>query len=254
MKQNMSHHHRRAQVLVSLLAVPLVFSSGVALADDLSIVPAEPSITIPTLVTETVTTAGDSLLKIKATGARLIADRTHALNKLKAKIQSSKLTIEQKSTLIAKIDDRVVKLNALAGTIKTGTDASSTKQEVNSIFTDYRIFAVFIPQINFDWDILALNNYTVKLPVVFAKIQSNIDTAKAKGQDVTARQASLNKANSLLADANSKLDGLPAKVDALTPSDYPTNSQAVFQATKTTIQAVQADLKQIRSVKIKKAN
>ncbi len=238
------------KIKILLLVFVLLGVSQVALAEDTSVVPpAMPEVVVPQVANEIVPAGLDKenrLEKIKIVGARLIADRVNELNKLANKIKKDKSAVAASSTLVARIETQKTSLVALGDQIKAGTEASSTKALVKTILTDYRIFAVFIPQVHYLRAIDTLTNHINNLTGKFVKVQTNIDAAKAKGQDVTARQASLDKAKTALVEVNASLVALRAKADGLKPADYPVTSKAVFVELKAGIKDVQVKIKTVR--------
>ena len=242
--------------LLVLVALPVMAEEANTNAQvgDLSVnvvVPETPSVSVTAPVSEApekVINTTKRLSYLIARGQNLINTRLNSLNSLKAKIVASKLTAEQKESLNAKIDDRIAKLTDLAAQIKVGTDIEAVRAQVKSIFTDYRIYAVFLPQISSDRNLYTLINYADKLLTdTVVKIQARIDAAKAKGKDVAAKQAALDNAKTKLPELKIKAQELIAKADALTPVDYPTNSKTVLAAVRTGIKEIRVQLNALNS-------
>ena len=210
------------------------------------IVPAVPLGTTITAQAEGSTTLNTTkLTRIQATGAQLIKQRISSLNSLTTQINASKLGTDQKATLTASIATNISGLTSLGGQIASATDASSTKSLVQSIYTNFRIYAVFIPQIKWEKRINDLQNHIVKLGDTFAKVQANIDAAKAKGKDVSVWQASLTAAKASVATDSTQLTTLWTNVMAIKPADYPTSSKTQFATVSTGVKAVVNDLQGI---------
>jgi hypothetical protein len=180
-----------------------------------------------------------NLSKLIARGVKLIDQRVRDLTKSKTKIAKSKLTDAQKTTLTTKVDEQIAKLNDLRAKISSGTDLVEVKALVQSIYTDYRIYAVFLPKISLYEAIYGHQNYLTKLNDYLASWQTKIDQLKEKHKkDIDARQADLDKAKAIVPTIQPKLDVLMQKTNELVPSDYP----ATY---KTEIDAIRAGLKEI---------
>jgi len=234
------------KIILSLLVISLFGIGQIALAEDPGVVvPAMPQIVVPQIGNEAVPASLDKenrLDKIKKLGAKLIADRVNELNKLESKITKTKNIDASSTDLISKIETQKNGLTALGVSIQAGTEASSTKVLVKSIFTNYRIFALFIPQIHFLRAIDTLKNHIANLTERFIKVQANIDVAKTKGQNVAVRQASLDSAKAVLAGVSVSLVDLKIKAEGLKPASYPVTSKTVFAELKTGIKDAQTKI------------
>lgn len=190
--------------------------------------------------------ANKSLERMKARGMQLIKERVNALTSNKTAItQNKSLTTEQKTALSAIIDTNVTGLTALKVTIASSTDATSTKALVDSVFTNFRIYGIVIPQVRLERRIYDLQNHSVKLSDTFLKVQAKIDEYKGKGRDVTVWQKSLDDAKVKVAlDMNILATSL-TKVAALKPSDYGTSSKMVIDAVNTDLKNVAKDFNSI---------
>ena len=213
------------------------------------IVPVTPTVTVPTPTVEASTKGIDSATKLSTLitrGQQLISVRLTSLAAQKTKVTASKLTDEQKSTLIATIDANTTKLNDLLVQINAGTDLETVRAQVKSILTDYRIYGVVIAQAEQTRALLALSNHIdLLLNDTIVKIQARLDVAKAKGKDVTAKQAALDAAKAKLPEIKVTIQALIDKVNALTPADYPTTAKTVLTEVKTGTKTVRAQLLQL---------
>jgi hypothetical protein len=230
---------------IGIFALSLLFSTSVQAADDTvgnsAITP--PIVNLPATTAENTPISlnkENRLSKLIAVGTMRINERVASLNKLKSKIQSNKvLTADQKSSLAALIDQNISSLNNLLVKIKADTDIKVARADVQSIYTSFRIYAVFIPQIN---TLIALDsqaNHIVRLTDRFVQVQARIDAAKAKGKDVTARQSALDTAKATLEQIKTKLAVLMPKAQGLKPADYPTTSKTTLAELRTGIKDIQ---------------
>ncbi len=230
----------------SMVAVPTLYAMPVTTSVDTKDV-VVPLIEVPSSVysvTERTESMGvKTLSRIKARGAQLIKERINSLNQNAFAVANAKgLTADQKTAYSMFFTGKIGELNALGVQIASSTEASSTKALVSSIFTDFRIYAVVLPQVRLQKRIYELQNHTVKLSETFAKIQVKIDEEKAKGKDVSVWQKNLDDAKMIVATDTAKLSSLMTQINALKPSDYPTTSKSVIEATNSGIKSVAKDL------------
>ncbi len=183
-----------------------------------------------------------SLAKIKARGTTLIKERIAVLGSHATAINNSKtLTADQKTALDTIISTNTTGLTLLATSIASGTDATSTKVLVQSIYTNFRIYGIVIPQIKLEKRIYDLQNHVIKLSDSFIKIQARIDQYKANGKDVSVWQKSLDDAKILVANDAYKLTNLLAQASELKPADYGTTSKATIEAINQGMKSVVKD-------------
>ncbi len=199
-----------------------------------------------------------SLSRLQARGAQLIRERINSLTANKNVIQANKsLTETQKTALTTILTTNITGLTGLSAAIASSTDASSTKQLISSVYTDYRIYGIVIPQVRLEKRIYDLQNHSVKLSDLFLKVQAKIDEYKAKGKDVTAWQKNLEDAKILVATDMYALTVLRNTVSALKVSDYGTTSVAVIDSANKEIKRISHDFntiaKNLNKVKTLKA-
>ena len=230
------------------VAVPTLYTQAVTTSAPITTSPTETTVVIPSLSIPSSVEPGNerleivntkNLTKLKSRGAQLIKERVNSLNQNAEAISKSKnLTEEQKSSFSLFFSGKVAELNALGVKIKDSTEATSTKALVESIFTDFRIYGVTLPQVRLQKRIYEVQNHVVKLSEAFDRTQSNIDYAKSKNRDVTEWQKNLDAAKLVVATDTAKLSGLMTQINSLKPSDYGTTSKNV-------IMSVNADLRTI---------
>lgn len=238
--------------ILSILALGAALSGSVAFAEVIDTtasitIPTSPSVSLVSSVrekAEVMTT--QTLARIKARGAQLIRERIEALISTGKVIDQSKtLTTAQKATLNATIATNITGLTTLGTSISAGTEASSTKVLVASIYSTFRIYGIVIPQIRLEKRIYDMQNYSTRLSDIFVKVQTHIDQAKTKGKDVTVWQKSLDDAKVLVATDMNTLSGLLVKASALKPTDYGTSSKATIDQLNVGIKAVAKDFNSI---------
>ncbi len=163
-------------------------------------------------------------------GIALISVRLKSLVTLRKKVMSSKLTEEQKTGLLGMIDESAASLTALVGQIKVGTDIKVVREQVQSIFSHYHVYAVVIPQINTLLGLYSLQNQLDNFNShIFTKVQERLTLAQTKGKNVTARQAALDNAKAMAGDIQTNITYTLKEITALKPADYPKTSSAVLR-------------------------
>lgn len=193
-----------------------------------------------------------SITRIKARGAQLIKERVHSLNQNAQIISKSKdLTEGQKTAFGLFFSGKVAELNTLGIKIKDSTEATSTKALVESIFTDFRIYGVTLPQVRLQKRIYEVQNHIVKLSEAFDKTQSNIDYAKSKNKDVAEWQKNLDAAKLVVATDTAKLSSLMAQINSLKPSDYGTTSKTMITSVNNELRIISKEISYI-SKKVRK--
>ena len=233
--------------VVTSMAVPTLYTTTVASVTTGDVV--VPALAVPTTVAsvterEEVITA-KTLPKIQARGSQLIKERVNSLNQNADAVAKSKLTADQKQAFAIYFTGKIADLNTLGTKIASSTDATSTKALISSIFTDYRIYAVAIPQIRLQKRIYEVQNHIAKLSDTFTKVQTNIDAAKAKGKDVAVWQKMLDDAKTLVATDSTKLTALMTLANNMKPADYPTTSKTTITTVNAGIKSVVNDLNSI---------
>lgn len=231
-------------VAFSTIAIPFSFAADSTSTDNpvatITNVPPAPSQEgASASITQT-----NKLNKLITAGEKEIDKRVLSLNNLKSAIQASKLSSDQQSALTSLIDTNVSGLSSLEGQIKAGTDAAAVKILDQQIFSNFRIYAVFIPQIN---EVRSLdterNSADHFLNVTLPKIQTSIDAAKSKGQDVTARQSALDNAKAQIPIIESNIDAQVTTVLSFKPADYPATSKTELSAARDQIRSIRNQLR-----------
>ncbi len=234
----------------NVTAVPTLYAMPVATSQvemkDVSI----PNISIPSSVypvTERAEVIGaKTLTRIQARGAQLINERVKSINQNAEAVAKAKgLTDDQKSAFAMFFSGKVGELNVLGTKIASSTEASSTKALVGTIFTDFRIYSVVLPQVRLQKRIYEVQNHIAKISEKFVNIQANIDAEKLKGKDVSVWQKNLDDAKALVVTDTTKLSTLMTQINALKPSDYGTTSKAVITEVNSGIRSIAKDINSI---------
>lgn len=162
---------------------------------------------------------------LKTRAGNEIDRRIASLNKLMAKINGiQKLSTDQKSKLASQIQNYITELTNLKAKIDAETDLATIKADVKSVVTNYRIYALFMPEIN---ELLAID----RVSIVADKLSNVEISLQGKGGD----QALLTDMQNKITDAKSLLQAAQAEITPLTPAGYPGN--------RTTLQDARAKIK-----------
>ena len=165
--------------------------------------------------------AGADISTLRALGDCEINRRFETLNDLASRVSGSKvLTTSDASALTAEIGSTRSGLTSLKATIDAETSLPALRAEIARIATDYRVYVLVVPQVN----LVSAADGVVAAQTRFATVNTNltarIAAAKAKGKDVTAAQADLDKMNAAVAAAVGLAGPLPATLLPLTPAQY----------------------------------
>lgn len=249
------------KTLVSLSLISLTFSLGSVYAstnkDDIRI-PDTPAISLVVANSERQEKiASTTLVRLKAKGVKLVDERIAALNKNEKAITNSDLTTDQKAALTGKISVNITGLTTLKTNINAGINATSTRSLIDSVYTNFRIYGIVIPQIRLEKRIYDLQNHISKLNSAFTQIQIKINEAKTLGRDTTAWQKNLDDAKVLVNADSNKLTALLTETRSLTPANYGTSSKATIESVNSGIKTIVKDLygiektaKKLKNIKI----
>ena len=168
---------------------------------------------------------------LKQRADKEITRRIEALTKLISRIDKiKKLTGSQKSDLKSKVLAEIDALNLLKAKIDADTDLATLKTDVKSIVSAYRVFLLFMPQIELIGAADRLSNITTNLSVISDKLQARINEAKLSGKDVTELNVLMSDLNSKIAEAKTLSQSVIDEVLPLTPQEYPGNKTIILDA------------------------
>lgn len=182
--------------------------------------------------------------RLKTRADAEITRRITALNLLLTKINAMKrLTPDQKTTFTNGIQSQITSLNTLKAKIDADGDIATLRADVQSIVKAYRIFALYMPQVNIMAHadrILALID---EMNAISAKLQTRIDEAKAAGKDTSSMQSLMTDRATKLTGATTQANSAIAAVVPLTPDGYPGN-KTTMQSAQKMLQTARQDLVQ----------
>jgi hypothetical protein len=177
---------------------------------------------------------------LQSRGEQEITRRLTALNTLITKVNGlARLTAAEKASFVSQIQSNIDELTALNTKIAADTDVTTLLADVQSIVSAYRIFLVFMPQVNLLAAADRVNTTVSSLTTLSTNLSNRLTAAQASGKNVTALETTLSDMNAKLADATTQSNEIQTSVTPLTPAGYPGN--------KTTLVAARADLKTART-------
>jgi hypothetical protein len=187
-----------------------------------------------------------------AFGDQRIDERTAALTKLNdkanAQVAAGHITSSQASAIQADVTSNQSGLTALKSKLDAETDATAARQDVKTIYTQFRIFAVMLPRDYHEIVLDIMTNVQAKLVGLEPKLQQAIASAPAD------EQAQLNALYSdftaKLGAASTQITNANGMVSYFTPNNFD-NNLATYGANwlnfRSAVLAGRADLRQAAS-------
>ena len=170
-----------------------------------------------------VSTSTDQQTKLAtmiAKGDQEIARRLTSLGKLTNLINSAtRLTSTDKATLTSEVSSTVSGLDAIKMKLDAETTVDGAHTDVQSIFDEYRVYALVLPKVHLIKTADDLAVVQAKLSDAASKLQQRLATLKSEGKDVTGLETTLADMNAKLAAAQT-VASLQATIINLQPSDY----------------------------------
>lgn len=219
--------------------------AAVAVAAALCLAPAAASAQTTTTIARRGARAevrADDIAAVKARCDAQVDRRVATIAELDRAIdQARDLTGAHRGTLHELLATDRSGLQQLRAKIDGDTDAATLRSDCRKIVTDYRIYVLVGPKVRLVIAADRIAAIAARFDQLAPKIQSRIDAAKARGEDVTALQSALDEAKAKVADAKAKTAGVPDQVLALEPAGYPGN-RATLQSARQTVFAARQDL------------
>lgn len=186
------------------------------------------------------------IVKIKTRAEAEIDKRLASLNSALAKISTAKkLPESDKANFSAQIQAATSKLNALRAKIDADTDLAILRTDAKSIFNDFRVYAVFLPQIHLLAAADTMEVTADNLTTLAGKLQVRLQAAQSKGKDVSQLQTLLTDTQAKIADAKTQYSAVINEVIFLTPTSYP-GSNATLKDARAKIKVGTQDLRAAR--------
>lgn len=187
-------------------------------------------------------TAHSSLSAIQQAGAAATAKRITSLNTRISKVNSTnRLSSADKSTVLGTLNADLSAMQGLQSKIAADTTAATAWSDYTSIFIDYRVYAVALPQSYIASAADGLTGTAIpKLQSAAGKISAYFTAHPDKvTPDLQAKLADM---QAKTADAVSKTSGLASAALAVTPAQFNAN-HAVLTDDRAAARAAVADAK-----------
>ena len=174
--------------------------------------------------------------------------RITSLNGLIALIGAMKhLSESDKNALIADAQAQITNLASLKTKIQADTDPATLRTDRQSIFTQYRIYLLFLPKTRILAAADRMGEIVDLMTQTAAKLQTAIDAAKTAGKDVASLQAALTSAQAKIEDAKLAYTNAENAVKTLVPDGgdegKAQSNKAALQNAHTMIKTGAQDLK-----------
>ncbi len=194
----------------------------------------------------------DRITHLNQRADKEITRRITSLTNLVNRINSiPRLTPTQKANFASQIQNEITSLTTLKAKIDADTDLQTLRTDVQSIVQSYRVYALYMPQI----EIVMAADRMLDLNSVFgtleAKLQTRITQAQTAGNNVSALQTTYTDLVAKLNDATTQTQNAINAVIALTPQGYPGNKTTLMSARtmlKTARQDIEAAYKDARTI------
>ena len=192
---------------------------------------------LPVAAATHTTGCGNNLSCVQTVGKQLIDVRVTALNTLIAKVQANTyLTDPQKNTIQTDAKANIPLLQALETQLMSETTVASARTDVHNIYTNFRIYAIVLPRDYHEIWLDHLSNLHDQFVSGEPTINQVIQTAAAKGINVTQEQAQYSDLIAKVTDAGTQVTNAQNLIATLVPANYPGTNQ--------TLATMRGDMKQ----------
>lgn len=175
-----------------------------------------------------------------------IDKRIAALDKASETLSSDKhLTDGHRDTLTTRVDSAHTGIEAIRPQVESAA-ADQLKQLCSSVATDYRVFAVLLPQVHLARIGDAAAAAQTRADGVSAKIDEAIGRANAAGKNVDAATEAADALDDAVAKLGTDAQGLADQALAITPADF-NGDKDVMDPLREKGKAVRADGKAVRA-------
>jgi len=177
----------------------------------------------------TTTCAAKDVKCVIGVGDTLITNRITSLNNLNTKVTNDHTAMlisdDAASSLQSDIQTNITGLNTLKATLDAETDATAARQDVQKIYTQFRIYAVVLPRDTRRLQMSIEITVDSKFTALESPIQQLINNAPASKQSQLNSLFTDYKAQ--LADAEQNIDQAQNTWPLLTPDSY-NNARATY--------------------------
>ena len=189
--------------------------------------------------------AAPTVENYQAVGLCEIDRRMATIDRLENAIETSRaLTDDHQAALVRILDNAAAGLRALRAEIEADTTLAELREDIHSIFEDFRIYVLVVRQV---WLVIAADTVDVvgaRLDETAADLAVLIERAEAGGQDVTEAKAHLAAMEAAIDEALAGVDGIAEEVLPPTPPDWNDGTAGpILRAARQAIADARADLR-----------
>jgi hypothetical protein len=171
------------------------------------------------------TTSADRLSSIISKGSAEIDRRLSTLNSLSPEISAStKLSSADKTTLTNEVTTELSGLTTLKATLAACNTISCAHTSAQSIFTDYRVYALIVPKV----EIMSAADHQQQVEASLGTIASQL-TTRLTGSSNTTLVSDLGTLKSDITSSEGLSSSVETNVVNLQPSDYDSNHSVLSQ-------------------------
>lgn len=196
---------------------------------------------IPT--TKVGTSQGVRLANLHILADTAVSTRLTDLQTTQTKVSGLvKLSSDQKAQYSNQITANITGLTSLKTKCDADTDLTTLRTDYQSIFTQYRVYAVFLPQIHLLVASDTMGVTTDKLSTYAASLEARVQTAGNPSNLVSLLTDMQHK----IADAKTQYSNVESQISPLTPQNYdsnPTGTTSILKNARVEIQTGASDLK-----------
>lgn len=193
------------------------------------------------------TSDATNLTRLKGLANKEVTHRLGALNALEAIVKNAKcLSAADRAKLEAEIEAEQTSLPTLKTKIDNDTDDATAKTDVESIKTDFRVFALMVPKVHLLRVADHLTCAITKITAYADKLQTHIDTARAAGKDVTTLQTTMTDMRAQIQTATADFTSAKDTILNTTPDQFNASPTIVNQVKATLDAGRQALIKALK--------
>lgn len=190
--------------------------------------------------------SSSALAAIKTKAASAISVRESALQVAVSVVNANKyLTSGDRAHILTTLNSDIDGLNSLAPVIQADTTVAKATTDFRSIFTQYRVFALALPQARFAAAADALTGTVLpRLTDAQSRLQALLSGPDA-GKNTTSVQAAMSDLGAQISAITSATDGLSSTVLAFTPAQWDAN-HALLAPSRSHLVSARADARKAR--------
>jgi hypothetical protein len=181
------------------------------------------------------------LNNIISKGNQEIIRRLTSLGTLSGKISgTTKLSASDQAYLVSEVNTEITGLTNLKTQLDADTTLAAARSDAQSIFTEYRVYALVLPKV---WLVSTADAQQVvegKLTTLAQKLQTRITSEQTAGKNIANLQTDLNDMTTKTNNAQSISSSIEQTVLTLQPSDYDSN-HTVLSGDNSQLQTAHSD-------------